>query len=210
MKNNQRLDYSSLAELLNQRGLVDLQHLNLALQTSARSHIPFPEMLVSEGLIGDWELSRTVCEAFNLPFLSCDFVTPNKDALNGLDPAFLRKHRLVPLGRHGQLLTVIMPAMVQADVFVQLSETLGVKVLPVVGTVNSNNLWFEANLAADAPSATADDTPHQWSNIFDEGDASVLFDLQPVTDEDPSSSALNSVGGIELPKLDLPDASESA
>ncbi len=203
MKNNQRLDYSSLAELLNQQGLVDLQHLNLALQTSARSHIPFPEMLVSEGLIGDWELSRAVCEAFNMPFLSCDFVSPSKDALNGLDHDYLRQHRLVPLGRHGQLLTMIMPGMVQADVLAHLSESLGVKVLPVVGTVNSNNIWLEANLAADVPGATDAESAQQWSNIFDEGDAAVLVDLQPESVSD-LDSMLNSDSGLP-PPLHLSD-----
>lgn len=186
MKTNQRLDYASLAELINQRGLIDTQHLNLALQTSARSHIPFPEMLVTENMIGDWELARMVCEAFNLPFLSCDFCSPKREALEGLDQAFMRRHRLVPFGRHGQLLTVIMPAMVSADVLAQLSEMHGLKVLAVVGTVNSNNRWLEENLAADAAGQADDGAAHEWSNLFDMADAAVNLTLQVPSDAPPA------------------------
>ena len=61
MKNSNRLDFGSLAEVLGQRGLVDPQRLKILLQASAKSPTPLPEMLVAENLIGDWELSRVVC-----------------------------------------------------------------------------------------------------------------------------------------------------
>jgi len=186
VKSSQRLDYSSLAEVLGQRGLVEPQALKLALQSSARGPIPFPEALVNENLMGDWDLSRVVCDLYGLAFLPIGIYEPAPEALHGLDTDFLRQHRLVPLARHGQVITVCMPALVQADVLGMLAASADLHVLPVVGSVLTNARWIEENLAAAA--ARPSDLQSNWSNIFDEGDAAVLMDLSPAEGGDPSSS----------------------
>lgn len=184
MKNSHRLDYSSLIEVLGQRGLVDPQRLKIVLQSVAKSPIALPEMLVSENLIGDWELSRVVCELYGLPFLTVDQYPPSPAALDGLDRDFFRRYALVPLARHGQILTVCMPAMVPADVLGALAASSDLHVLPVVGTVNSNNRWLAEHLAVDAAPEAGEGAG--WSKLFDESDAAVLLDLNDVPGSDPS------------------------
>lgn len=182
MKNAQRLDFAGLAEVLGQRELVEVERLHLALQTGLQGSSPFPELLVNDGLMGDWELSRVVCELYSLPFVPVDIYTPSIEALEGLDHDFLRKHRLVPVGRHGQLLTVAMPGLVPADVLGMLSATADLHVMPVVGSVMTNNRWLEDNLVVEVEPVLPGDAGVEdgsWSNIFDEGDASVLMDLTP-------------------------------
>lgn len=182
MKSSQRLAYGTLAEALGQRGLIDSQRLTLALQTSVQGPIPFPEVLVGDGLVGDWELSKTVCDLYGLPFLPIDICGPQNDARQGLDSEFLLQHRLVPLSRFGNLLVVAMPGIVPAEVLAALESAHGVQVLPVVGTVNSNNRWLQESLAGEvAPALPGSDT--DWSNIFDEGDAAVLLELGPSSGE---------------------------
>lgn len=174
VKHSYRLDYQSLAEILGQRGLVEPQRLKLALQASQTGPIPFPELLVGEGLIADWDLSRVVCDLFGLAFLPVDLYVPTPDAMNGLDADFLRTHRLVPLARHKRLLTVAMPALVPADVLAQLSTQSDLQVMPVVGTVNTNNRWMLEHLPAPLPQSGG---AGEWNRIFDEGDAAVLLNL---------------------------------
>lgn len=183
MKNSHRLDYASLAEVLGQRGLVDPQRLKLTLQASQRGPIPFTEALVADGLIGDWDLSRVVCEVYGLPFLPVDFYTLSRDVLAGLDHDFLRQHRLAPLSRHKRVLTVCMPALVPAEVLGLLASTADVHVMPVVGTVNSNNKWLAENLPIESALPAAGEQALDWKNIFDEGDANVLLNL----DGDPNA-----------------------
>jgi hypothetical protein len=190
LKNSNRLDYAGLAEVLSQRGLIDPGRLKLALQASQKTPVSFPEMLVSDNLIGDWELSRVVCEIFGLPFLSVDLYPPSLSALEGLDHNFLRQYALVPLSRHGQILTVCMPALVPAEVLGQLAASTDLHVMPVVGTVNSNNRWLAENLAV-ALETPADDGGAGWSNVFDEGEAAVLLDL---TGEVPTPQAESQLG----------------
>ena len=84
MKNAQRLDYAGLAEVLGQRELVEIERLNLALQTGMQGSSPFPELLVADKLMGDWELSRIVCELYSLPFVPVDIYSPASEALEGV------------------------------------------------------------------------------------------------------------------------------
>jgi hypothetical protein len=143
---NARLDYPGLAAALDQRGLIDAARLQVALSTCAQTGQPFPEILVFDDMIGDWELSRVVCELYNLPFIPVDFVTPDTEALETFDTHFLQAHRIVPIGRFGDLVTVAMPAIVPAEVLGSLAAALDVHILPVVGTVMTNNRWLTDNL----------------------------------------------------------------
>jgi hypothetical protein len=175
LKSSQRLEYAHLAQVLGQRGLIDPQRLHLALQTSMNSNMPFPEILVADNLIGDWDLSRIVCDIYNLPFLPVDIHPPGDNAFDGLDREFFRLHRLIPVDRHGQLLTVCMPGLVAAEVLGQLSADCDLHIAPVVGTVMTNNLWLDAHMPAEIAPALPGAAPNAgWSNIFDEADASVL------------------------------------
>jgi len=184
VKRKQRLDYANLAEVLRQRNLVDRRRLSLALQTSSQSAIPFPEVLVTDGLIGDFDLARVVSDLYSLPFLPVSVCTPQPEAMAGLDEAFLRRHRLIPLDRFGGLLTVCMPAIVPADVLGTLAASNNIQVLPVVGTVNTNNKWIEDHLASEVPGALPSEAVGDWSNIFDEGNAAVLMELTGDEDVD--------------------------
>jgi hypothetical protein len=209
VKSSQRLDYSSLAASLGQKGLVEPQRLSMAMQAAEQSRLPFPEVLVGDGLISDWDLSRTVCELYNLAFVPVDAYPPNIDALEGLDLEFLRANRLVPLDRYGNLLTVAMPGIVPAEVLGMLAAQSDLHVLPVVGTVQSNNRWLIENIDQAAQARVAEPKgkaanleaaiDDEWSNIFDEGDAAVLETLSL----DPSETELEDVetpGALPAPK----------
>jgi Type II secretion system (T2SS), protein E, N-terminal domain len=192
VKSRQRLDYGRLAEVLAERGIVDSRALQDALQFSARGGPPFPEALVTANLVADWELSRLVCEIFGLPFLTVEFTEPDPKASAGLDSAFLIENGIVPLSRHGSVLTVLMPSLTASETLDYLGQKSGLTVLPVVGTVRSNRQWLEQKLAT-APTASQTqisnlmgtaDAGGDWSNLFDDADAAVLLDLKPVTPED--------------------------
>jgi len=194
LKSSQRLEYAHVAQVLGQRGLIDPQRLHLALQTGSAGQTPFPEILVGDNLISDWELSRVVCDLYNLPFLPVDIHPPSAKAFDGMDREFFRTHRLIPVDRNGQLLTVCMPAIVPAEVLGQLAAECDVQIAAVVGTVQSNNRWFDEHMPADtAPALPGQEASGGWSNIFDEADASVLEALTggdlslQVEPSDPSS-----------------------
>lgn len=185
VKNNQRLDYALLAEILAERGMCESQAVREALQFSGRGHAPFAEAIVNANLVSDWELSRVVCELYNLAFLPVDMAEPDPKAREGLNTSFLIEHGLVPIGRYGQLLTLAMPGMVPAEVLGLLAAETDLYILPVVGTVRTNRRWIEMNLQAALAAALPTPSPEEvaesagaWGNIFDAADAAVLLDLQ--------------------------------
>jgi hypothetical protein len=185
VKHNQRLDYARLAEVLADRGLVEPQALREALKFSGQGNLPFPEALISANLLPDWELSRVVCELYNLPFLPVDLIDPDPKAMKGLDTAFLVEHCLVPLGRFGQVLTICMPAIVPAEVLGLMAAQTDLYILPVVGTVRTNRNWLEGHVKVEPlapipapPTAAQQEAGGEWSTIFDAADAAVLLDLQ--------------------------------
>jgi len=196
VKTSHRFDFSRLAELLAERGLVEPQALQEALQLSRQGNMPFPEALVGSNLVADWELSRLVCELYGLPFLTVDVIEPDKRALEGIDAGFLIEHGLVPVSRHGRVLTVLMPALVRGDVLAALGRETGLFILPAVGTVTTNRRWLETRLqpsiAAALPAAPVDARSGEpgdgtWSTLFDAADAAVLLDLKhvPIDPSDP-------------------------
>lgn len=182
MKTNQRLGYQRLAEELVDRDLIDREAAREILQQCMADGTGFPAALVESDLVTDWELSRIVCELYNLPFLTVELATPALGAIEGLDPFFLIQHQIVPLFRHGQVLTVLLPAIVPAEVLRQLSSDSGMVVIPIVGTVRTNQAWITKHLVEQTEVPIAMDP--QWSALFDDADAAVLNDLGP----DPGSS----------------------
>jgi hypothetical protein len=215
-----RLEYARLAEALAESGLVDKKSLRDALQYSSSGGTAFPRALVEANLVTDWEISRVVCELYSLPFVPIEVMDPDPGAFTGIDPDFLLEHALVPLGRFGQVLTVCMPALVEADVLAMLSAQTDYLILPVVGTVRSNRIWLETNLTKAAPKAapgrpagTASspagagsklgldgDETGAWGSFFDEADAAVLMDLKSIGDElQEPDGEIGHAGPDELP-----------
>ena len=223
LKSSQRLDNNRLAEVLAERGLVEPQALREATNFAAHGKIPMSEALVTANLVEDWELGRIVCEIYNLPFLPVELMDPDPRAMQGIDPQFLTEHCLVPVGRHGQVLTVCMPAMVPADVLGLLAATTDLVILPLVGSVRSNRSWIEKNLAggqtqkmpegqgaageAAGGKPAGPHGPGEWGSLFDQADAAVLLDLNvPSTDGD-NDGVVDAFGEIlgEALKEAVPD-----
>ena len=142
MKYTQRLDHGRLAEVLHERGLAEPDAIRELLQSSQDGGTPFCEALVSSNTVSDWDLSKIVCETFQLPFLPVNLVTPNPAAIEEIDADLFREHQLVPIDLFGQILTVAMPGLVPAEVLARVSAMTDFTVLPVVGTVESNRRWM--------------------------------------------------------------------
>ncbi len=225
MKYTQRLDDARLAEVLNERGMADMDGIREMLQAAHDGGTPFCEAVVSANLVSDWDLSRVVAELFQLPFLPVDICHPDLSLWEEMDSPLLRESALVPIRRFGQVLTVAMPGLVGADVLGMLAAETDYFLLPVVGTVESNRRWIEEHSTAPSNGCPAGG----WGSVFDEGEAAVQASLDdPVAEADPDSelelSSLEFVGdddglegAIEPPSLvdngsedSLDDAESSA
>jgi hypothetical protein len=186
LKHPKRLDETRLVEALSERGLVGASVL-----AAHKDRGPIAQLLVSDGAIGDWDLSRVVSEVFHLPFLPVNMAQPDRELLDSLPCKALLEHGLVPLCRQGGLLTVAMPGMVEAPALADVGAETGLRVMPVVGTVITNRRWLEDN-----PYGTPEEPGTEWGGLFDEGDAAV----QMQDDENAKPLSLTSAERPEEPE----------
>lgn len=213
MKNSQRLDYTSLAEILSEQGLAEPQQIMVVLRDCQSTGQSFSQALVLGGLMTDWELSKAVCNLYGLPFLPVDLMAPAKDVTELVGADFIRETGIIPIQKFGQVLTVCMPALVPADVLAKMAAKTDLNILPVVGTVQGNGRWIEEHLPAVAedhdpqepgaalPQATELPDSDEWGGIFDAGDAAVRLDMTP---EEAAAAELEAVDETlaSLPDLD--------
>ena len=183
MKTNKRLDYELLTQALIERGVGDPSALQAVLTQCIDTGALLPGILVDENIVSDWELTRVVCEVFNLSYLPVDHYAPSEEAREDIDEDFLRTYGLVPLDRWADVLTVAMPGIVPADVLQTLGRQTGTQVIPVVGSVNGNKRWLRDVL----PSAAEVEAPEaplpsnvggDWEHLFDQAEAAIQLDLQ--------------------------------
>ena len=177
------LDYGRLADHLTDKGLVDRPTVQHVLQQCSSTGALMPEILVSDGLVSDWEVARLCAELFHLPYLPLECYPPNPEAKAGLDPDYLRQYGLVPLERFGELLTVAMPGVVPTAVLDGLVADTSLQVIPVIGSVKSNRAWLDEHLpqpngtSLEAFSAALPEDDSAWANLFDVADEEIKFDL---------------------------------
>jgi len=183
VKQIQRLDYERLADSIRDRQIIDAEALRHTLHQALSTGALFPELLVREGLLSDWELCRIASDVFNLAFAPVDIYEPNEELVSLFNADFLRQYCLVPLDRFGDLVTVAMPGMVPSEILRELEERHKINVLALVGSVGGNQAWLDQHL----PKAETFDTTAegfdgsteggQWGGLFDAGDAAVQEDL---------------------------------
>lgn len=188
MKCTQRIDYARFTDALVERGLVQRETMNEVLERCNELGTLLGEQLVSDELVADWELSKFVCDLYNLPFLTVEGYPPAEEAAEGLDPDYLRRHGLVPLDRFGDLLTVAMPAVVPVEVLEGLAKSDDT-VMAVVGSVVSNRHWLDMRFEPEKP-------------------AVVEAEVEPVPEVDDGH--LPTLGPLELPNMSGLDELDAA
>ena len=137
------LSESRLARSLVERGLISGEVIESLFQTCSETQVLLTEALVKEGLLSDWELSKIASEVFGLPFLPVDVHPPTDSAVEDIDLAFLRRWCLVPLARHGDLLTIAIPAAISPQAHEELVRLSGCELAFVIGTCTTNRIWLE-------------------------------------------------------------------
>jgi len=198
VKSTQRFDYRRFADSLVERGLIDNETIQHVVTQCEATGGLMSEVLVNEDLVSDWEVARVACELYHLPFLTVDNYPPSASALEGLDPDYLRQYALVPIDRHGKLLTVIMPGLVPSAVLYALSFD-GTRVLPLAGSISSNRRWLQEHLPAAEGLGVLEGVgaalpQGDWASIFDAGDEAVQLDLS----EGMSASLEEGLGVLDV------------
>ena len=193
MKGLDKLTYVRLAEVLSQKQVISNNAITDALYTQDQYGDPFVDLLVTQGAITEWDLAKVVVEHFQLPFLMAGNHSVDKEVLGLFPEEQLFRSNLLPLDRHGDVVTVSMPILTPGPLLEKLAKAHGVTIFPYVGLISENRkllgdnfdsfkAWHVASLKEREnrkPKKVSGDAVDDWMNIFDSGDAAVLDGLGP-------------------------------
>ena len=119
-----------------------------AARTAANASGSLVAHLVEEAGLPGRLVAEAAATTFGLPVLDLEAVDPPGDALEGIDPELLRRHRLVPLHRRGQRLAVGLPDPAILEGLDELQFHTGVTTDAVVVPHDQIGMALDASLAS--------------------------------------------------------------
>jgi hypothetical protein len=188
VKGLEKITSIALAEVLSHNEILATDKITDALYTQDRNGTPFVQVLLDAGFITEWDLAKTVCEHFNLPFVMASSFQISKETLKTLPDQILLANFLVPLDVIDGILTVSMPVLLNHDVLEELQKATKLEVFPCVGLVSENKKvlsdMFPGRPLGAPPIAGKKKHSHGagrdgWQNLFEQGDQAVRKDLGP-------------------------------
>ena len=120
-----------LGEVLVKSGAIDAVQLQQALSEQKTLQLPLGEALVELGYLSEETMRQALCMQLNVPYLELDGLTVDTDLARLVNRPYAVRHRLVPVARVGQTLTVAMddPSNLQAAEELTLSSGCLVQVV---------------------------------------------------------------------------------
>ena len=186
-------------ELLVRAGRLTPRDLERALAAQREMGGALDGVLVSLGLVSEPDAAQALAEHLGLPFVAAEAFPETPPELPGLQPDFLRTHRVLPLRAGDGRLQVAMRAPQDAFVVKALHLSTGLEVLPAVGLASD----IDKALQRQAEEGDADALDEAAG---DEGDAGDFVEhLRDLASEAPVIRLVNAIIGrvIELRASDI-------
>ncbi len=124
---------SQLGERLVTRGIITQQILNNALEAQRRTGKRLGEILVESFYLSEIQLACILAEHLKLEYVDVAPVAFTPEQLNLVPEALARKHVLMPLGKEGRTLDLVMADPGDLDALSDISFVTGCRVAPRIG-----------------------------------------------------------------------------
>jgi type IV pilus assembly protein PilB len=123
--NVQRMTSARLGEILTHSGLITPEQLEEVLAAAKTSPMTLGELLVDRGYLTERDIAQAISTQFGLPYLSPKQYYTSSAVTKLISLDLMRKHRLVPLDRLGDVLTVCISGPVDAEVLEGIEKSSG-------------------------------------------------------------------------------------
>ena len=150
MANLQRMSSKRLGEILAHSGLITGEQLEEALVDQSKIHRPLGEILVDRGYVTERDVAEVIATQFGLPYLSPSQYYTSTDASKLLPVETLKKHRLVPIDKLGEVLVLVIAGPVDNEVLAEIERQTGCTLEVYVGTTTDVNEAIEKIVEAQA------------------------------------------------------------
>ncbi len=131
-----RLTERRMAELLQTESVVSPEKLVEAMSLKKSEDEMVGEALVNMGVLNEKDLAEIIAAQVSLPYISVAHYSIAKELLEPFDPVYLRKKRVMPLDRIGDVLLVAFAGVMDEKTITTLEEQSGCSLFPCVTTIS--------------------------------------------------------------------------
>lgn len=170
MKGIEKLSDARLGKVLGQEGKISSDTLNAAMRECNERGTPLAEILVRDGIMTEWDLAKLVSHEFSLPILLPSNYSIDKEVFALMPPELIKKTRVIPVDKFGNLLAVAMPLLVSAQILGEIEMKVKMEIFPYVAPISEINKIVEDRIKE--PKAPLSDG--SWEKLFDEANQSVV------------------------------------
>ncbi|SMC21605.1 type IV pilus assembly protein PilB [Desulfacinum hydrothermale DSM 13146] len=123
-----------MGEVLLNMKIVTPEQLEEALAVQRKSHKKLGQILIEQGVITERDLVSVLSIQLGIPRILPNVGLVDKNLLNGLSPAFLRKNLVLPAFKEDSAVTVIMADPLDGELIRHLEQVFRCRVEPAIAT----------------------------------------------------------------------------
>jgi type IV pilus assembly protein PilB len=117
-----------LGQILVKAKVITEERLKGALSYQRKTGLRLGDALVQLGLVTETQLRQAICAQLNIPFAELEQFTPGLDLSRMIDGPYAHKHRVVPVARTAESLTVAMDDPTDVAVVKDLEDKTGLAI----------------------------------------------------------------------------------
>ncbi|MHC4470599.1 MAG: GspE/PulE/PilB domain-containing protein [Planctomycetota bacterium] len=125
MKHLEKLSRKRLGEVLVDEGLISKSQLSDAEEEQKRTGVPLGSVLVTANYVTEFDLAKTVCGQYQLPYLELGSFNPTKSVIELFPPEDLRGGRFFPIDELGTVITMAVPEVPDLEFLKEIRSRTG-------------------------------------------------------------------------------------
>ena len=145
----QVLRFQRLGEMLIERGKIDSEDLDRALELQRERGDKLGKILVDMGLVAQRDVLAALSDQLDVPLVTIDGPPPAAPEIEGLSYRFLRQARVFPLALNGSVLTVAMADPMDFETAAAIGSFSGLEIRTALASEQEVLDAIEKNYAED-------------------------------------------------------------
>jgi type IV pilus assembly protein PilB len=123
-----------LGDILLRSGVITKELVDIALEHHKKTGVRLGEALVELNFLTEEEMRQTLCLQLNVPFINFDNISIDRSLSKLINKNFAQKHRIVPIAKLGQTITLAMDDPTQKELIEELQSITGLSINVVTAT----------------------------------------------------------------------------
>jgi type IV pilus assembly protein PilB len=128
-----------IGELLVKKSIITEQQLNAALELQKQEGTRIGEVLVNMGIVSESDILNSLSEQFGIPLIDLEHTKINENIINTIPVATARRYSIMPVRKHGNVLTIAIGDPARAFDLKEISLITGCNVHALLTTELSVN-----------------------------------------------------------------------